>query len=925
LDNASGLPHDVLPEMVETKSLTESFSSKLKKFYGDKTFTLENFKLLAREYSIEEEEVFKIDQAISSIVELYVLFGMESPRTDGWLRTHKKIMLSHKDQYLRIIRSNHARYKTMHRFLCFVSLNGEGSWVKILKWKFASLFAFYRDQDQPAVPEMNFQVKNRKYIHSEKDGLMKFLQPQQLLGGVAHEFLVNLRRLNFDRFMQFIDTTQQLKKSMPDVPNSLVLKAVEETAEKLTTEPSQVPDQRVEFIHKVHAPFNWMNIEDRIETFDISVEDIKLELRRTVREIFGDKQFTYKMFIEPFFPSTSANYIWSRTKGGSVSDMYEKQNLGKRGDDLVQFGEEFVEFSGKIPKYYGERGAHELNEINKMEEAGFEQPCLGPVLLADTTLLEAEWEKVIWEVYEQAKTEEPCVLPVGLPEPLKVRVISKGPPQLYTVLKTSQKHLWSVLKAEQVFALIGRYVEPADIDRILGQLQADEQGVSGDYVASTNEIYSWVSETILDELMICEGENMSLDDMQKFPKDFMIWKRAMMLKSLTRHIFVKMVPSGVFNKYGKEIMLQEKRVQKNGQLMGSITSFPFLCIANATVCRMALERANLTVYRLINRPFPGSGPIAPLGVNGDDCLLRGKTGRIRPLWESICSIAGLKSSMGKTYFSNTFCTINSTIFQFDGVSWKERKYVNLGLMMGRKRQGKGDKSSYEPQVGIHQLGVICRELKRSCPEDLWPAVKRRFIYYNANALKQYPNIPWFVPEWLGGVGLPVDDEKEISKLDRIVATVIKVHMNSDRKYMPVKPKDACEWNMHQLVQRDLKPLSFYMGEPLFKYCHRKGEVHTLEDEYSRLYKLMTINLLMKLPFAKLQVALEEMKSVEKALWHNNDVWVKSRNLLSKLNLFDYEPMTDSDMLHENKKLVLPVIVTPFSTDYKIWMGDELGY
>ncbi len=115
--------------------------------------------------------------------------------------------------------------------------------------------------------------------------------------------------------------------------------------------------------------------------------------------------------------------------------------------------------------------------------------------------------------------------------------------------------------------------------------------------------------------------------------------------------------------------------------MGSIVSFPILNIANAALCRLSLEESDhkRRKFRLTNQAYPKSGKIAPLRVNGDDCLLRGHKTRLRVSWEENTAFAGLSSSIGKTYFSPIFCTINSKIYEFDVTTgkWVEQKYVNL--------------------------------------------------------------------------------------------------------------------------------------------------------------------------------------------------------------------------------------------------------
>jgi len=338
---------------------------------------------------------------------------------------------------------------------------------------------------------------------------------------------------------------------------------------------------------------------------------------------------------------------------------------------------------------------------------------------------------------------------------------------------------------------------------------------------------------------------------------------------------------------------------------------------------LAIEESefNTVTYRVADHKVR-LGKILPCLINGDDCLLKGHFQRLRICWEGFCAIAGLFSSLGKTYFSNNFCTINSTIYEWNETTkwWTECKYINLGLMRGQKRAGSGACSKFRSlKMGPHELGVICRELKRSCPEAFWLKVKKRFIHYNRETLDKYP-LAWFLPEWLGGIGLPVDNESEVPDLNRRFATVIKMKMNSEPKLRPVKPKDMAMWKMHQLVMKDLRCFN-HVELPHYRSATvDEINIINLEDNWARLYKLMTINLLEKTPLEELVNEIEETDSIHRALRHNCDVQTLARHILST-EFECYEPMTLSDMASENKDLVLPTWIREFD-DYSALLVRE---
>lgn len=145
-------------------------------------------------------------------------------------------------------------------------------------------------------------------------------------------------------------------------------------------------------------------------------------------------------------------------------------------------------------------------------------------------------------------------------------MISKGPPVLYTYLKPFQKFMHGHMRKQKVFRLIGTPVTEKIINEVFHSSAHNEdmQILNGDYKASTDNLRGWVSETLADELCKVLKENGSFEIDQ-----------TLLVRSLTGHIF--------------QMKDGSKKPQTDGQLMGSISSFPFLCLANAALCRLALE------------------------------------------------------------------------------------------------------------------------------------------------------------------------------------------------------------------------------------------------------------------------------------------------------------------------------------------------
>ena len=436
------------------------------------------------------------------------------------------------------------------------------------------------------------------------------------------------------------------------------------------------------------------------------------------------------------------------------------------------------------------------------------------------------YRSMYWKAFKVALSEEPVVKPVGLAEALKIRVISKGPPVTYFVLKSFQEFLWKRLKSFPVFSLIGRPIEVDDIERIIG----DPTGctiVSGDYKASTDNLHPWVSEVLLEELGKVLGESDYIS-----PDLLALAKRA-----LTGHIFE--------DRDGK------RSPQRMGQLMGSIISFPFLCLANAALCRMALEIAEdstrtvslLDLHRLsfgrLTELSLKSNQI-PLLVNGDDCVLASRCSRLGEIWEAITKIAGLSSSVGKTYVvgpgsKRYFAVMNSCHYDWDGLHWVLRSYVNMGLVKGLGRTGGGETDSGRP---IEQLGDAHQKLYETAPRDLWGTVNRLFFYYNTNELKKYRG-SWFFPKWLGGLGLVKTGEYTNQELRQVSALKILISQGLGPELIPSTP----EWDMHRVALKRQSELF-----PLLKaeYPYRRGSAgierleFDLEEQNEIFYKYCVI-------------------------------------------------------------------------------------
>jgi hypothetical protein len=609
---------------------------------------------------------------------------------------------------------------TENRWLGYVE-ETNGKWMKVVKYKLAAYFSSHMNQPLPKKP---FNSDDRADF---------------LVGGGAGRFMRAMVKSKWK--VEFLTSIKNgLKKGTPRPDTKLLEQAeIDFTAFITQEDPPRLAQIKEEPL------IEWGDIDERLAqevSTNLSYTAIEKQLRRTVREIYLEYQpgknknknknkikkprtfnrLTFQQRIKAVFPSTSANYINNRKKAGTVGTLLDHPNL--MVDLRVPGG------TGLIKQ------RQEEEEISNQE------------IFIDPKNLNARYKKLWQRCLVEAIKETPDARPVALAEPLKTRVITAMPPFQQLVVRPIWSKMHRILRAHPAFTLIGKPVTAKYLLERLGyHLKDDELYVSGDYEAATDNLYSEVSEIIASEI----GEIFRL-----IPSEKEIFKT-----SLTG-------------------LLIDDKLQTRGQLMGSVTSFPVLCIANATVTRWALEISEKRKYTLRD---------AKLMINGDDVLFRGKKGCYE-LWAKLTNAIGLKESVGKTYVSREFVEINSTIFTIDRGDpdrflepkekvgfverlncFKQSKYVNLGLLYGLKRsQGR---TGLNDQTRVdNNLAARSRKLIEFGPERLKEVLMKRFIKHHRKLLEKAKGLPWFIPTWLGGWGLPSGSWGEPSELDRRLARSI---------------------------------------------------------------------------------------------------------------------------------------------------------
>jgi len=548
--------------------------------------------------------------------------------------------------------------------------SAECGWMKFLKYKFSAFFSDHLGTELPPVP---FSTSDH---------------PRHLTGGRASRFVDKLMKT--PRALGFATGVLYLKKGMPR-PDEKMLVAAKLATKKVLTHKRPVPTS------SIPNPANFISRD----VFNIT--DMEGEVRRTCREIFGRYKISDRVLHHPRAPSIRANYVDSRSKLGTFGTLIEKGLITdffpeRRRPLTVQDRQ-----ADMVKSLYMSVVEDKVEE--EMEEEGYTHKSV-----SNRFRNQLKW--IYTDVYERARamarTEQADVKLVALPESLKIRVISKGPPLTYFVLKPVQKFLHGILRRHPMFRLIG---EPVS-SQILNEKFATVSGLfhSLDYSSATDFLNPFLSECAVDE--ICSSVGM--------PDDL----RLLFLKALTGHTV-------------------EGDPQVWGQLMGSVVSFIILCVVNGAVIRRSLEVLYSREIKLRD---------CDALVNGDDGAVRAPAAFL-PIWKDLAALCGLEPSQGKVYSHPTYLNINSTSYTLQHGLLYLVPYVNMGLMKGLKRSGGkvGVQDVQDPE-GPETLGARHHELLSTCPESMVVACHKMFLKEHWDILSKV-SVPFYVSEAEGGVGL----------------------------------------------------------------------------------------------------------------------------------------------------------------------------
>jgi hypothetical protein len=526
------------------------------------------------------------------------------------------------------------------------------------------------------------------------------------------------------------------------------------------------------------------------EVTELYTRDVILQLRRTVFEVFeGEAPMTLKERLALFMPGTSATYNTSRSGAGPLGEILNDEELldGLRSIggclDLQVFHK--TSRLEKSREYKEDRVVGIITEVYEAIAPYEPDDTIDPSVRNELSLKNRKELrrrfKILWgRILSRAEQEPNDVTLVALAEALKVRVITKSGAARTTFLTNFQKWMHRRMRLIPFFKLIGEPISAEYLQDRLGlndkPLGPTEEFGSGDYTQATNKMYSIISEAlgggVCDVMIVSPTE------------------RKLFLDHLTGH-------------YIEHPETKELKKQERGQLMGSIISFPILCLANATIVRMSYELATGRYWKLND---------IPACVNGDDVVWRGPR-EVYNVWKIVADFFGMSESIGKTFQSREFVQMNSVNFEYEDGNLRETPFINWGLLKGMTRSGGAD-TGIEENTIESSPSLKYRELMRLSPPHLRNKLHKIYVAENKTMLARV-HVPWYIPTWLGGLGLT--GVKEPSDQDLKIANFFIRRIGNKRTLGAREPipqdsaKPVKSWVMRDLAIKELPP-PFYTFE-----------------------------------------------------------------------------------------------------------------
>jgi hypothetical protein len=510
-------------------------------------------------------------------------------------------------------------------------------------------------------------------------------------------------------------------------------------------------------------------------------------VNRTTKDIVSGKWSKFKpVLFKP--PGPAATSEWTRKEGGGSSYAYQVNEVFDRRERLTQafiVNQQILRklANNGLTHAFVEAGADPLWSwpIPDTDECAGEereptvpQKMINPSgeVFIDWTNYSPSWEDVM-SLYQEDDPKNGKVMVEGCVEPLKLRTITKGPCHRKWLSQSLQREMADCLDGLWQFTL-----NKSDTDaRLIHRLNREcekfhrQRGTtdqlwwcSGDYKSATDSISIRHTKAALEALL------------SNLPRD--------KLRDACRRLYRAELYEQVVQ-YPTWTGIDDVQ-QVNGQLMGSVLSFPILCVINFVAYWVSLEEIYGRVHRVCQ---------IPCLIHGDDILFK-TTKKHYDHWSNVITRFGLKKSVGKNYFHPKVFTIDSELW-IEGTTegraqFKKFVPINCGSLLGSKVDGRTD----------YQNSPIWNKFNSSIrgAQDKERFVKM-YLHFNRAILKP---MTWtksgilnlFLPHMRGGLGFELpwkaseiplkEDLTPLVKLTRHQLSLAKGLCESMREWGPLK-------------------------------------------------------------------------------------------------------------------------------------------
>lgn len=530
-----------------------------------------------------------------------------------------------------------------------------------------------------------------------------------------------------------------LKKGLPPLDPSLLLGNLEKHQKSLTRVPS-LSDER----------------SDRISRY---VDDVV--------------QTTKPRFKSPYCSSSlGAGFEKGRAAGGQRAAMLEilRERYPTRyllGGHVFQgFQISCRDFRLEVFNDFGEAQGGSFTCIEGLYDVWFDEEDIW----GDFYPMMKEEAELYREGVSFARTT-----PHGILEPMKVRIITKGDVFSGNMLAPVKDCLQSCLTS-RCFSPVFRPSDEMDVfeieepqgilrgsrvylnrkglpleltDSYVEDSLRDQWWCSGDFSNATDDANMLISEQICDEVLVasrCPQTFHSLALRSLCSNVISFSESALGLKSIFPDLKDHLEGSKFKTSYR----------QTNGQLMGSIISFPILCLMNLFSYWEARERfigQEIDLETLLD--------LFPVLIHGDDILFRCSS-EFYHFWSQVTKEYGFNLSLGKNLFLPNACTIDSIYFTFDGPLPRlpqRRSYLNMGLVVGCRKgdqtEGQVDRTYGNP--GEWNFWERCAALESEFQKThLYAESWELFLDFCAPHL--FGEKTWYIPDMYKGILYDVDTQ-----------------------------------------------------------------------------------------------------------------------------------------------------------------------